>query len=332
MNDLLFHVSLHAADLDRSVTFYRHLLGVDPVRHRKEYAKFELEDPPLVLSLLTGAAGRGGSLDHLGLRVPDAETLVAIQFRLEAAGIPSIREDGVSCCHSRQTKFWARDPDGVLWEIYLIDDEGGDEETASYAESLALANDAAAPSSRIWSHAIGDPLEPALGEPDHTFDVVELEGTINDGACDPAALFSELLRVLKPGREIRLHGLTADRAIEGPLPPLPGPAFIVTRVPAHSEVLAWLGTAGFVGVRLTRLSSTAHFEIGGVALREFRAIAVKPGFRGGAKTHSAIYLGPLAEVRDDLGNVFRRGEVVSLNAHDRQRLESDQGGRFLLLP
>ena len=46
-----FHLSLNVADLGRSVAFYRILFGVDPAKLRGDYAKFELDDPPLVLSL-----------------------------------------------------------------------------------------------------------------------------------------------------------------------------------------------------------------------------------------------------------------------------------------
>jgi hypothetical protein len=55
--------------------------------------------------------------------VRNAEELVEIQRRLEAAGMPTRREDGVECCYARQTKFWITDPDGTLWEIYVFHDD-----------------------------------------------------------------------------------------------------------------------------------------------------------------------------------------------------------------
>jgi catechol 2,3-dioxygenase-like lactoylglutathione lyase family enzyme len=39
------HASLNVSDLDRSVGFYRVLLGQPPVKQRGNYAKFELGDP-----------------------------------------------------------------------------------------------------------------------------------------------------------------------------------------------------------------------------------------------------------------------------------------------
>src|SRR5262245_36005011 len=110
MTKTRFHTSLNVSDLDTSIRFYRALFGLEPARRKRDYAKFELEDPPVVLSLIPGRVTGGGNLNHVGMRVPDAETLVAIQTRLEAAGIRTQREEGVECCHSKQTKFWVKDP------------------------------------------------------------------------------------------------------------------------------------------------------------------------------------------------------------------------------
>ena len=46
-----FHLSLNVSDLGRSVAFYRTLFNLEPAKRRPDYAKFELESPPLVLSL-----------------------------------------------------------------------------------------------------------------------------------------------------------------------------------------------------------------------------------------------------------------------------------------
>src|SRR5215468_1924983 len=122
-----FHISLNASDLDRSIAFYRAFFGTEPAKVREDYAKFELAEPPLVLSLIPG--GVGGNVNHAGLRVRTAEELIDIQRRLETAGIVTQREEGVECCYARQTKFWVADPDRMLWEVYLFHediDEHGD--------------------------------------------------------------------------------------------------------------------------------------------------------------------------------------------------------------
>jgi len=55
--------------------------------------------------------------------MPDSAALVAMQERLEQAGIRSQREEGVECCYARQTKFWVTDPDKTLWELYTLDED-----------------------------------------------------------------------------------------------------------------------------------------------------------------------------------------------------------------
>ena len=64
-----FHLSLNVTDLGRSIAFYRVLFGVEPAKRHDDYAKFELDDPPVVFSLVPRRPGPGGSLSHLGLRV-----------------------------------------------------------------------------------------------------------------------------------------------------------------------------------------------------------------------------------------------------------------------
>src|ERR1700722_941683 len=118
-----FHASLNVSDLERSVAFYSVLFGLPAAKRRSDYAKFELDDPPLVLSLIPSRAGSGGALNHAGLRVSSSEELVEIQHRIEAAGYRTQREDNVECCYARQTKFWISDPDRTLWEVYVVHED-----------------------------------------------------------------------------------------------------------------------------------------------------------------------------------------------------------------
>ena len=40
--------------------------------------------------------------------------------RVKAAGLPVREEFSVDCCHANQDKFWVQDPDGVDWEVYVL--------------------------------------------------------------------------------------------------------------------------------------------------------------------------------------------------------------------
>ena len=118
-----FHVSLNVSELARSIAFYKELFGVEPAKAYSDYAKFELQEPPVILSLVPRAPGQGGHLNHAGIRVTTSEELVQVQHRLEKAGFRTRREDGVECCYALQTKFWVTDPDELLWEVYVFHED-----------------------------------------------------------------------------------------------------------------------------------------------------------------------------------------------------------------
>jgi hypothetical protein len=131
-----------------------------------------------------------------------------------------------------------------------------------------------------------------------------------------------------------LHGLAGDKPSQPAPPNLPGPAAVVEYVPVETEPMKAMIRAGFVQVRFEKLSPAPNFIIDDVRMREFLLAGRKPGHRPSRATHQAIYLGPLAQVADDFGNVFPRGERVSLNIHDWQLLSGSTtvADQFLLLP
>ena len=185
-----FHASLNVRDLDRSVAFYRMLLGTEPAKLRPDYAKFELSDPPLVLSLVPGGTVSGGSLNHVGLRVRNGEELVEIQRRLEAAGHTTTREEGVACCYSRQTKFWISDPDQALWEIYVFHEDIEERGNAEPPRVAPLAVSFGAPASpRVWEHRLTDPVPSRLTHDDNSLHDTALQSkTTARKSSDPAPI------------------------------------------------------------------------------------------------------------------------------------------------
>ena len=51
MSHNTFHVALSVTDLPTAIAQYRKILGMEPAKVKPDYAKFELADPPVILSL-----------------------------------------------------------------------------------------------------------------------------------------------------------------------------------------------------------------------------------------------------------------------------------------
>src|SRR5215469_4456098 len=113
-------LALNVNDIGQAIAFYSKLFGTEPAKIRPGYANFAIADPPLKLVLLENP-GQGGSLNHLGVEVSDAETVVAEQERLAGAGLAPAAASETTCCYAKQDKFWVQGaPDGEDWEIYTV--------------------------------------------------------------------------------------------------------------------------------------------------------------------------------------------------------------------
>lgn len=113
-----FHVSLYVDDITKAVDTYRQILGSEPAKVRRDYAKFEIEDPPTILSLTLG--GRPGTLSHLGIRYPGTGEVATEMARAKREELPLLEQTNATCCYARADKFWLRDADGVPWEMYTL--------------------------------------------------------------------------------------------------------------------------------------------------------------------------------------------------------------------
>ena len=117
------HVSLNVTSIERSVDFYRRFFGVEPVKLKPDYAKFDLGEPALNLTMNLRpptADGEHGRLAHLGVQVEGHEGVEAARQRLVAAGMLALDEEDTVCCYARQDKVWATDPDGNQWEVFFV--------------------------------------------------------------------------------------------------------------------------------------------------------------------------------------------------------------------
>lgn len=115
------HVALRVTELDRSIAFYQAMFGAQPVKHKSDYAKFDLENPALNLTLnVANGIDNHGSLSHLGIQVDSSQAVKDAIARFQAAGLATFEEKDRDCCYALQDKVWVTDPDGNRWEIFIV--------------------------------------------------------------------------------------------------------------------------------------------------------------------------------------------------------------------
>ena len=121
MNILKAHVSLNVRNVEKSIDFYRRLLGIEPMKVRPGYAKFDVVTPPLNLALNeVPDLASAGALSHLGIQVASTDDVVTMRERWADAGLYTRDEMQTSCCYALQDKTWVRDPDGNEWEAFVV--------------------------------------------------------------------------------------------------------------------------------------------------------------------------------------------------------------------
>ncbi|UKP00246.1 ArsI/CadI family heavy metal resistance metalloenzyme [Nostoc sp. UHCC 0870] len=115
------HVALNVTNIEKSVTFYRAMFGLEPVKYKPDYAKFDIPKPALNLTLnLTNSVQTGGALSHLGVQVESTDEVKSAIQRFTDAGLALFTEDNTDCCYAVQDKVWVTDPDGNRWEVFVV--------------------------------------------------------------------------------------------------------------------------------------------------------------------------------------------------------------------
>jgi predicted lactoylglutathione lyase len=130
------HMGLPVRNLEASIEFYWTLFAQGPAKTRSRYAKFEIAEPPVNLSLneVSGNTCPNNHVTHFGIQVKSTEEVTAVTTRLRAARIPTRVEENVTCCYAVQNKVWGADPDGNKWEVYVVLDNEGTQHQSSEAE------------------------------------------------------------------------------------------------------------------------------------------------------------------------------------------------------
>jgi catechol 2,3-dioxygenase-like lactoylglutathione lyase family enzyme len=113
------HLSINVTDIEASVAFYEKAFGAPPTKRRADYAKFDLVEPALNLTMQV-APRTGVNASHFGVQVASTSDVLEAKQRFERAGLATFTEDEVSCCYAVQDKVWVEDPDGNAWEVFVV--------------------------------------------------------------------------------------------------------------------------------------------------------------------------------------------------------------------
>ena len=135
INTLKAHLALNVRNVDGSIDFYKKMLGIEPSKVRTGYAKFDVSDPPLNLTLNQVPFTDSGALSHLGIQVASTDDVVAMKSLWERQGLIPRDEMQTTCCYALQDKAWVRDPDGNEWEVFVVLEDNLGEANAKSADA-----------------------------------------------------------------------------------------------------------------------------------------------------------------------------------------------------
>ena len=126
------HVNITVDNVAAAVRFYSTLFNAEPALLKDDYAKWEITDPPIHLSISTHGSKPG--LNHLGIQLETLDQLRDVTARLTSTRLPLIEEEKAACCYARSNKTWVTDPNGLRWEMFHTF-----EQTAAYGSGGATA-------------------------------------------------------------------------------------------------------------------------------------------------------------------------------------------------
>ncbi|MEL8056143.1 MAG: VOC family protein, partial [Pseudomonadota bacterium] len=111
------HLHITSSDLEASKDFYSALFNQAPTVEKPDYIKWMLDDP-FVNIAISQRSGNANGIDHVGMQVDSDEALEALNSALQEAEQSTVAEPGANCCYAHSNKHWARDPQGVIWEMF----------------------------------------------------------------------------------------------------------------------------------------------------------------------------------------------------------------------
>lgn len=160
--------------------------------------------------------------------------------------------------------------------------------------------------------------------PDGSVDVVLSNCVLNlVRPEDKRQLFAEIFRVTKPGGSVAISDIVADRDIPQDMQEDPELwSGCISGAYREDLFLQAFVDAGFYGVEIAKRDARPWQTVQGI---EFRAMTVR-AFKSAEDPHlerdaAVIYNGPFAEVRDEDGQCFVRGQRAAVSTQTSQLLQ-----------
>jgi arsenite methyltransferase len=135
-------------------------------------------------------------------------------------------------------------------------------------------------------------------------------------------LISEIFRVLKPGGRVAISDIISDQRIPRSMKNNPELwSGCISGAFGEAEFLQVFADTGFHAACYDKWDARPWQVVEGIEFRSVTLTAVKPACQPDeCNQSSVIYRGPFAEVTDDAGNRYQRGQRVPVNRHTHELL------------
>lgn len=117
------NVPIYVSYMNETIKFFTSFFGLYPTKIKQRYAKFILEKPSLIISMVENPSRVKDNSGHWGIQVDTTEELESKRNIAKSLGLVTSEETGVNCCYAKQDKFWVTAPDRIQWEVYYFHED-----------------------------------------------------------------------------------------------------------------------------------------------------------------------------------------------------------------